>query len=96
MPPSPDSPDELPPMTAAEEAEMQAEIERALAPYRAITPAPLLAAMRENLEHALRTHPAPRAYMRAFIARPEVDSSAEITRGGTVAGEDDVNKKEGA
>lgn len=95
----PESPDDLPPMTPEEEAAMQAEIDLAIAPYRAFTPAPLLAAMRENLEHALRTHPAPRAYLRAFVHRPEVAASTEITRGGSEVDadlDDAADSKEGA
>lgn len=90
----PELPDDLPPMTPEEEAEMQAEIERAIAPYRAFTPAPLLATMRENLEHALRTHPAPRAYLRAFAQHKLVEASTEVSRLGTEDGPDKA--KEGA
>lgn len=90
----PDPPDDLPPMTPEEEAEMQAEIERAIAPYRSFTPAPLLAIMRENLEDALRTHPAPRAYLRAFVKRKPVEASTEVSRWGV--DEDPDKAKEGA
>jgi len=90
----PDPPEDLPPMTPDEEAEMHAEIERAIAPYRAFTPARLLAIMRDNLEHALRSHPAPRTYMRAFVNRKPVEASAEVARFGE---EEDPDKtKEGA
>ncbi len=91
--PTKPDPDDLPPMTPEEEAEMAAEIERAIAPYRAFTPASLLAKMRENLEHALRTHPAPRAYLRSVAGRKPVAASTEVTRGGGEHEEPDKSKE---
>jgi len=87
--------DDIPPMTPEEEAEMQAEIERAIAPFRASTPASLLAVMRDDLEHALRTHPAPRGYLRAFAHHKPVAASTEVVRGGGEE-EDPDEAKEGA
>ena len=74
--------DGLPPLSPAEEAEMQREIEVAIEPYRRITPPKLLATMRANLEHALRTHPDARQYLRAFTPRGNVVVSGD----GPIAG----------
>jgi hypothetical protein len=77
--------DGLPPLSPAEEAEMQREIEVALEPYRRITPPKLLATMRANLEHALRTHPDARQYLRAFTPRGNVVVSGDGPIGGAGA-----------
>ncbi len=74
--------DGQPPLSAEEEAELQREIEIALEPYRGIAPSKLLASMRETLEHALRTHPDARQYLRAFAPNPNVLVSGD----GPIAG----------
>jgi hypothetical protein len=77
-----DAYDGLPPQSPEEEATMQAEIDRLMAQYEAITPASLRPVLREKLEHALRTHPYPRQLIKAFAKRTP-DASAEGRVDGT-------------
>jgi hypothetical protein len=88
--------DYLPPMTAAEEAEMQKEIDLAMAPYEKIAPKSLLPEMRASLERALRTHPAPRSFLRAFVPRAEVVASGDAAVGGSAEDNEKAARKEGA
>jgi len=61
------------------EAFIEAEVERAMAPYRARgLPGHALAEMESVLRLALRTHPTAQALLRALAADPTVARSDEI------------------
>jgi hypothetical protein len=77
-----DDPNPIDPLTPAEEAEMQKEIELAMAPYKGIAPPALLKQMREKLEEGLREHPVTRGLLRRMAPRPVVDSTTTVARDG--------------
>lgn len=68
---------EYPTLDPREEAFIQEEIERALAPYRAIAPPSLLASMRRTLDHELRTNPVPVQLRKHLFARQDAGQSGE-------------------
>lgn len=74
--------DGLTPLTPEEEARMQTEIDRAMEPYKKMAPASLLPILRERLEHALRTHPNPREWIRVLAPPAAVGKSDDVRRDG--------------
>ena len=82
MPTTPDAIDYegLPPLSPDEEATMQEEIDHQIEPYRTITAPEQLRVMRETLEHALRTNPEARQWIRVLARRPVVDRSGTQVR----------------
>jgi hypothetical protein len=91
-----DAGDDLKPFSPEEEAEMQAEIELALDPYRKMAPPKLLAEMRKNLEDALRTHPYPRQLLRGFAPRSPVVASGEALIDGSQPSDEKAGGKPGS
>jgi hypothetical protein len=88
--------DGLPPLSPDEEATMQEEIELALEPYRRIAPPSLIPILRDELEHALRTHPYPRQLVKAFATRKPVVVSGEGAIDGSEESEAKAGGREGA
>jgi hypothetical protein len=89
-------PTELLPLTDAEEAELQKEVDLAIAPYQKITPPKLLQQMRAKLEEGMRSHPVTRSLLRRVAARPQVDTSGEVRRDGTAEDDEAGGGEEGA
>jgi hypothetical protein len=94
--PPPSADPDLEPLSPDDEATMLAEIERALDPYRAMTPPKVLAAMRENMERAARTHPHPRQLLRGFSARTPRVVSGDAAIDGAESDSPKAEGKEGA
>jgi hypothetical protein len=89
-------PTDTPPLTAAEEAELQKEIDLAIAPYKDVTPPGLLKQMREKLEEGMRTHPVTRSLLRRIAPRAQVDESGEVRRDGAKDDDQAGGEKDGA
>jgi hypothetical protein len=96
MKPSDASADDTLPFSPEEEATMQAEIDLLMKPYEKIAPAKLLPALRENLEHALRTHPYPRQLLRAFAEQKPALMSGERPIDGSEEIDEKAGGKDGA
>jgi hypothetical protein len=73
---------------------LEAELDRALDPYRELVPPDLLAAMRETLADALTTHPVGARLLARVRPPPVVAQSGDVEAGGAagveppVAGDD--------
>jgi hypothetical protein len=91
-----DAEDDLLPFSPDEEATMQEEIDLAMQSYAGLAPKSLLPIMRENLEHALRTHPYPRQLLRAFAKRTPGIVSGEGAIDGSDASDEKAGGKAGA
>lgn len=63
---------------AALEAQIEAEVERALAPYLAVYPAELMDEAKRLLRISLRSDPATRQRLRLLRADPIVDESGKV------------------
>lgn len=85
-----------------EDPEVQARVERAVAPYKDLLPPEDLALMREMVALYLNTHPDVAPLMDRLRARSPVDASAQVTRPGfhghapEATGESHVREREPA
>jgi len=78
-------------MHSAEDMQVEAEVERALAPYVGTVSAEVLDEMRTTLRFALATHPVAQDLLRRLRPAPEVDESGSVAkkepmRGGKAGG----------
>jgi hypothetical protein len=69
-----------------EDPTLAAEIERAVAPYRALFPAEAIATMEDILEHALTTHPVGAALLDRVRPRAAPDRSGSQAKDGAMGG----------
>ena len=83
MPDGPDSPDD---------PVLEAELARALAPYRELLSPELLAELRETLADALTTHPVGSALLDWLRPAPVVARSGEVEKEGAPAAEGEKAK----
>jgi hypothetical protein len=82
-PPAPDSP------KPAQDPLVEAEIQRALAPYVALLSPDALAIMRDVLEDALTTHPVAVKLLDHIRERPEQDTSGVVVKEGAEPASDE-------
>jgi hypothetical protein len=78
--------DDLPP---PEDPTIEAELDRALEPYRDLLPAEMLAELRETLGDALATHPVGARLLERVKPPPVVVRSEETAKDGAVGEEGD-------
>ena len=74
---------------------LEAELDRAIEPYRALLPPELLAELRESLADALTTHPVGRSLLDRVRPQPVVESSGPRPKEGAGAQAEEPPKKKG-
>ena len=74
-----------PPLDESDDPHLDAEVERALAPYRDLLSDEQLAGMKDMLEHALTTHPVGAALLDRTRPRAAPDHSAGQEKKGHLA-----------
>jgi hypothetical protein len=84
----------MPPVAAARPSEpedptLEAELDRALGPYRDLLPPELLEQLRETLADALTTHPVGVRLLERVRPPPTVVQSGEAEKDGAAGEEDD-------